>query len=136
MDQDVQTTDDVNFNTVSEQGTRIGPIETVTIALGGDFDSGQEIKVGRTRDQIIISSIGYLTHSTASSIISASGVIFSRFRPNNDKGNVFHSGTVVGNLEIFSGGEVQIEYVDTSDGSSIDQSNTTKSFTISYVLGS
>lgn len=80
-----------NYKKLYEDGQRVGPIEEAIVELGGDFDAGEEVKIVRVNDHVIISSIGPLTisDSSQSSHHSSSGAIPPAFRPNANTSNVF-----------------------------------------------
>ena len=107
--------------------------DTETITLGGDFDSGQQVKCTRVGDQVTITSLGGLDHNPQDSVvISDFGVIPEAYRPPNNMYQYYHSDINAGinrAVAVTTGGTLQIVIDQTG---STDVTNTATAFTITY----
>jgi len=93
----IGTSDTVQFGRVTDAATpgdgdfdsdKLGYWEA-TVELGGDFDAGDSVKVVRIGNVVTVNFNGFLTHSSASTVISDTGVIPSWARPSNPIGDVY-----------------------------------------------
>lgn len=108
------------------------------IELGGDFDSGVEVKASRIGPSVTIVNNSNLSHTGGSSPSSSAGVIPSLYRPQDYGGinmgsrNLYFAGpSTITMVEVSTGGQLTISYRDYSGGTTTTGS--TSRMTISYL---
>lgn len=105
--------------------------DTEWVTLGGDFDSGERVKVTKIGNIVTITSDGALFHTSGTSA-SASGVIPSRFRPNHQVRNIFSiTGAYIAQVVVQPSGGFSQNYRNWGGGGS-SQSNATSITAITY----
>lgn len=102
-----------------------------TVELGGDFNAGDSIKCVRIGDYVSITSVGVLTHTSATTAISSSGVIPSQFRPTDDTFNTYESQANLYQMNVFSDGSVSFQYSDHS-GAGVSRSGTNTQASVTF----
>lgn len=85
-----------------------------TVEVGGDFNTGSEVKCVRSGSEIVISGLSAWTHASGSFRSSSAGVIPAQYRPpTTDASNVFlTSGSRIGTVYISTAGTLSVEYRD------------------------
>lgn len=103
------------------------------IDLGGDFTGDGEVKCTRVGNQVTITAMDLLTHSSGVAAFSESSAIPDIYRPPaSDVGNLYHPGVgVMSYVQVTSFGVLNTAYLDYS-GMSVSSSNINKRFTITY----
>lgn len=124
------------FNPASKADAPI----SATVELGGDFDSGKQVKCERVGNVVTITGLGILTHATGISAVSAAGIIPSAYRPttNSVTGTYYSSATVgangvIGMVSIGTSGSLSLFYSDYT-GSTTSRINSVLTPTISFVI--
>lgn len=115
----------------------------VAVDLNGGFSAGNTVTISREGDQVTLTSNAKLTHTSASSRLSFSGVVPSTFRPFS--GGITES-DYVGNMQpiinavdgsflylaITESGSVRVRYFDSS-GSALSRTDSGGPISITYI---
>jgi len=106
------------------------------VELGGDFDAGEEVKCTRIGDQVTITSVGILTHSSLSKVDASSGVIPAAFRPSLNAGSTYHVDTslvrTAAFVEVNSNGNLLTSYTKLDTGAPSTEASTLAAFSVTY----
>jgi len=119
----------------SDPVTEAGWYKEATVELGGDFDSGESVKVTKVGNIVTITSGGILLHASDNIATSSSGAIPSWAHPSGTAYNVYTAeADILGQVSVSNSGTLTTKYHDFDAGSISTQSNTWRPINITYNL--
>jgi hypothetical protein len=105
-----------------------------TVELLGGFSAGESVRVVRIGNVVSLTTVGVLSHSSASGVSSNSGVLPSWARPEYIAQSTYSvDNTTIRTIKVFPAGTVVFTYADPADGIGVPRTDTSDGGVVSYI---
>lgn len=118
--------------TMPDSNVTLVDYQTTTLALGGDFGVGEDVKITKIGDIVTVTAMDVLTFASATTATSAAGVIPAAYRPSLETKTVYEVSTVAGieKVNVTPAGTITLSFFNW-DGTLNSKAGAPR-FTISY----